>query len=551
MLTIRVLEKNLEVEEGTSFETIAKQFQSYFKSPILLAKQNNKLIELSHKIQQGGEVMFYDITCMEGMRVYHRSVSFLMIKAVKEMLGKKASVVIEHSLHKSLYCEVREKDVEVNQKFLDTLTEKMKNLVERDIPINKYAFHRDDAIEKVREFGMENKARLFRFRRSSNINLYEMDGVYDYFYGYMVPSTGYLKSFRLMLYENGFLIRFPDRKNPNEILKFTDPEKVSSVFMEQMKWCSLMKVNNVADLNEAITDGKFGDLVRINEALHEKKVAEIADKIYKKRDKVKVVLIAGPSSSGKTTFANRLCVQLRVLGIIPHAISLDDYFINREDVPIDEFGNKDFEDINTLDLKLFNDHITRMIAGETVEMPHYNFVTGKREYNGNYVTLENGGIFVIEGIHGLNDLLTASIAAENKFKIFISAMTQLNIDDHNRISTSDSRLIRRIVRDNQFRGRDATTTIAGWDYVTRGEEKNIFPFQENADAIFNSATIYELSVLKQYAEPLLFKIEQSQSEFVDAKRLIKFLDYFLGANGDAIPNNSIIKEFLGGSCFKV
>jgi len=278
MLTIRVLEKNLEVEEGTSFETIAKQFQSHFKSPILLAKQNNKLIELSHKIQQGGEVIFYDITCMEGMRVYHRSVSFLMIKAVKEMLGKKASVVIEHSLHKSLYCEVREKDVEVNQKFLDTLTEKMKNLVERDIPINKYAFHRDDAIEKVREFGMENKARLFRFRRSSNINLYEMDGVYDYFYGYMVPSTGYLKSFQLMLYENGFLIRFPDRKNPNEILKFTDPEKVSSVFMEQMKWCSLMKVNNVADLNEAITDGKFGDLVRINEALHEKKVAEIAEK---------------------------------------------------------------------------------------------------------------------------------------------------------------------------------------------------------------------------------------------------------------------------------
>lgn len=551
MLSIQVLGKNLEVQEGTSFEEIAKQFQNDFKFPILLAKQNNKLIELSHKIQHGGEVIFYDITCMEGMRVYHRSVSFLMIKAVKEMLGKKASVVIEHSLHKSLYCEVREKDVQVNQKFLDTLTEKMKNLVERDIPINKYAFHREEAIEKVREFGMENKARLFRFRRSSNINLYEMDGVYDYFYGYMVPSTGYLKSFELMLYENGFLIRFPDRKNPNKILEFTDPEKVSSVFMEQMEWCSLMKVNNVADLNEAITNGKFGDLVRINEALHEKKVAEIADKIYQKRDKVKVVLIAGPSSSGKTTFANRLCVQLRVLGIIPHAISLDDYFINREDVPIDEFGNKDFEDINTLDLKLFNDHITRMIAGETIEMPHYNFVTGKREYNGNYVTLEKGGIFVIEGIHGLNDLLTSSIASENKFKIFISAMTQLNIDDHNRISTSDSRLIRRIVRDNQFRGRDATTTIAGWDYVTRGEEKNIFPFQENADAIFNSATIYELSVLKQYAEPLLFKIEQSQSEFVDAKRLIKFLDYFLGANGDAIPNNSIIKEFLGGSCFKV
>lgn len=550
-LCIEVLGKKLEIEEGTTFETVAKQFQSEFRSDILLAKQNNKLIELSNTIKQSGEIMFYDISYMEGMRVYHRSVSFLMIKAVKEMLGKKACVVIEHSLHKSLYCEVREKDVKMNQKFLDELTEKMQELVQKDIPIKKYTFYREEAIEKVREFGMENKARLFRFRRASNVNIYEMDGLYDYFYGYMVPSTGYLKSFQLMLYENGFLIRFPDRKNPQKILDFTYPAKISNVFMEQMKWCTLMGVNNVADLNEAITDGKFGDLVRINEALHEKKVAEIADKIYQRRDKVKVVLIAGPSSSGKTTFANRLCVQLRVLGIIPHAISLDDYFINREDVPLDEFGNKDFEDINTLDLKLFNHDITKMIAGETIEMPHYNFITGKREYNGDYMTLKNGEIFVIEGIHGLNDMLSASIAPENKFKIFISAMTQLNIDDHNRISTSDSRLIRRIVRDNQFRGRDATTTIAGWDYVTRGEEKNIFPYQENADAIFNSATIYELSVLKQYAEPLLFKIDQSQSEFVDAKRLIKFLDYFLGANGDAIPNNSIIKEFLGGSCFKV
>ena len=485
------------------------------------------------------------------MRVYHRSVSFLMVKAVKQLLGLKASVVIEHSIHKSFYCEIREKDVIVDQAFLDKLEAKMRELVQKDIPIKKHTFDREEAIEKVREFGMEDKARLFRFRRCSNINLYEIDGFYDYFYGYMTPSTGYLKQFQLMLYENGFLIRFPDKKNPKEILKFNDPAKVSGVFMEQMKWCSLMGVDNVADLNEMITNGKFGDLVRINEALHEKKVAEIADKIHQKKDKIKVVLIAGPSSSGKTTFANRLCVQLRVLGISPHAISLDNYFINREDVPLDEFGNKDFEDINTLDIKQLNEDMTKMIAGETVELPYYNFVTGKREYNGEYATLEEEGIFVIEGIHGLNDLLTASIPEENKFKIFISAMTQLNIDDHNRISTSDSRLIRRIVRDNQFRGRDAATTISSWDYVARGEERNIFPYQENADVIFNSATIYELSVLKQYVEPLLFKIEQNQQEYIGAKRLIKFLDYFLGANGEDIPNNSILKEFVGGSCFKV
>ena len=551
MLELTVLGKTFQVEEGITFEEVAKKFQSQFQGMIVLAKQKNKLKELSKKIKESGEIFFYDISNIEAMRVYHRSVSFLMVKAVKQLLGLKASVVIEHSIHKSFYCEIREKDVIVDQAFLDKLEAKMRELVQKDIPIKKHTFDREEAIEKVREFGMEDKARLFRFRRCSNINLYEIDGFYDYFYGYMTPSTGYLKQFQLMLYENGFLIRFPDKKNPKEILKFNDPAKVSGVFMEQMKWCSLMGVDNVADLNEMITNGKFGDLVRINEALHEKKVAEIADKIQQKKDKIEVVLIAGPYSSEKTTFANRLCVQLRVLGISPHAISLDNYFINREDVPLDEFGNKDFEDINTLDIKQLNEDMTKMIAGETVELPYYNFVTGKREYNGEYATLEEEGIFVIEGIHGLNDLLTASIPEENKFKIFISAMTQLNIDDHNHISTSDSRLIRRIVRDNQFRGRDAATTISSWDYVARGEERNIFPYQENADVIFNSATIYELSVLKQYVEPLLFKIEQNQQEYIGAKRLIKFLDYFLGANGEDIPNNSILKEFVGGSCFKV
>ncbi len=551
MLELTVLGETFRVEKGITFEEVAKKFQSHFQGVIVVAKQNNKLKELSKKIKESGEITFYDVSDVDGMRIYHRSVSFLMVKAVKELLGLKASVVIEHSIHKSFYCEVREKNVTVDQCFLDKLEEKMRELVQKNIPIHKHTLDREEAIERVKKFGMEDKARLFRFRRSSSVNLYEIDGFYDYFYGYMVPSTGYLEQFQLMLYENGFLIRFPDKKNPNKILAFNDPAKVSGVFMEQMKWCALMGVANVADLNEMITNGKFGDLVRINEALHEKKVAEIADKIHQKKDKVKVVLIAGPSSSGKTTFANRLCVQLRVLGISPHAISLDNYFINREDVPLDEFGNKDFEDINTLDIKQLNEDMTKMIAGETVELPYYNFITGKREYNGEYGTLEKDGIFVIEGIHGLNDLLTASIPEENKFKIFISAMTQLNIDDHNRISTSDSRLIRRIVRDNQFRGRDAATTIASWDYVARGEERNIFPYQENADVIFNSATIYELSVLKQYVEPLLFKIQQQEEEYIGAKRLIKFLDYFLGANESDIPNNSILKEFLGGSCFKV
>lgn len=549
--TIQVMGKEVQVPYGTTFQELAKDFQQEFKGTILLAKQTNRFRELSSVIRKDDEIAFLDITNIDAMRVYRRGVSFLMVKAVKDLLGKEASVVVEHSLHKSYYCEIREEGFVHTQEFIDQLEKRMVEMVEQDLPITKHTFHRDDAIDLVASFGMMDKARLFRYRRSSNVNLYELDGFYDYFYGYMPPSTGYVKEFELMLYENGFLIRFPNRKNPKEILPFHDPEKISGVFMEQMKWCSLMGVANVADLNEIICDGKLGDLIRINEALHEKKVAEIADAIHQRLDKVKVVLIAGPSSSGKTTFANRLCVQLRVLGIIPHTISLDDYFIDRELVPVDEFGNQDFESIDRLDLKQFNEDLTKLIRGEAVELPSYNFLTGKREYNGNIHQLKSGEIFVIEGIHGLNDRLTSSIAGENKFKVFISAITQLNVDDHNHISTVDSRLIRRIVRDNLFRGRDAAGTISTWNYVTRGEEQNIFPFQENADMVFNSATIYELSVLKPYIEPLLFRIDDTMPEYTDAKRLVKFLHYFLSANGDMIPNNSIIKEFIGGSCFHV
>lgn len=550
-LTANVMGELTEFVKGTTFQELSKKVQHKFAAPIILAQQNNRLKELTSTIKKSDRIEFYDLTNPDGMRVYHRSVSFLMIKAAKDILGITASVAIEHSIYKSLYCEIREKDFQCNQTFLDKLETRMKELAAQDLPIVKVPFKREEAIETALKFGMKNKANLFRYRRASTINLYRLDDFYDYFYGYMVPSTGYLKNFQLMLYENGFLIRFPSKKEPNKILDFTDLKKISSVFMEQMHWCTLMGVNDVGELNDLIVDGKFGDLVRVNEALHEKKIAEIADEISKHMNRIKVVLIAGPSSSGKTTFAQRLCVQLKVNGVIPHAISLDNYFLNREDTPVDEFGKRDYENIDTLDLKQFNIDLTKLIHEEKVEMPVYNFLTGMREYKGNYLQLKQGEIIVIEGIHGLNDLLTSSISNENKFKIFISAMTQLNMDSHNRISTSDSRLIRRIVRDHQFRGNDAAQTIGSWNYVTRGEEKNIFPFQENADVIFNSATIYELSVLKQYIEPLLFKIDRTMPEYVDAKRIIKFLDYFLGANTEEIPNNSIIREFIGGSCFKV
>ncbi len=550
-LHLNVMGRDMSVEQGTTFGQLAQELQKDFLSPILLAKQGNNLQELGSKIQDEDAVTFYDLSDSEGMRVYHRGVSLVLVKAVRDIVGETARVQIEHSLRGNLYCEIRQPETPLDAEFLSKVERRMKEMVDADLPIEKRTFRKDEAIEIAKKQHMEPKAKLFRFRRASNVNLYELDGFYDYFYGYMPLSTGVLKVFALELYGNGFLIRFPNPEKPDELLPFEDPKKISGVFMEQMEWCRLMEAENVADLNEAIVNGHFGDLIRINEALHEKKIAEIADQIYHRMPDVRVVLIAGPSSSGKTSFANRLCVQLRVLGIKPHKVSLDDYFINRDKTPLDENGKRNFERIEALDLKQLNKDLKAIIAGEQIELPYYNFVTGKREYNGDYLQLGEGEILVMEGIHGLNDRLTPEIPDENKFKIFISALTQLNIDDHNRISTSDCRLIRRIVRDYQFRGRDARGTIEAWNTVTQGEEENIFPFQENADAVFNSATLYELNVLKQYAEPQLFRIDDTMPENVTAKRLIKFLGYFLAATGQEIPNNSLIKEFVGGSCFKV
>ena len=548
---INVMGKEMQITEGMTFGDLSKEFQGEFPSAILVAKQGNTLKELAYEIKDSGDITFMDLTTEEGMRVYHRGVSFLLVKAARDILGEEAQVVIEHSLRGNFYCEIRAPKMDITAELLARLEEKMKEYAAADLPIRKKTFRKDRAIDVAKKQGMRDKAELFRFRRASNINLYELDGFYDYFYGYMPSSTGVLSLFGLVAHENGFLLRFPDPENPTELLPLQLPEKISGVFMEQMRWSQLMGVSNVAELNNAIVQGRYGELVRINEALHEKRVAEIADQIYHKMDTVKVVLIAGPSSSGKTSFMNRLCIQLRAMGVKPHKVSLDDYFVNREDTPVDENGKKNFENIDALDLKQLNEDLKNIIAGKKVELPFYNFVTGKREYNGNFVQLGEGELLVMEGIHGLNDRLTAEIPAIHKFKIFISAITQLNIDDHNRISTSDSRLIRRMVRDHQFRGRDARTTISTWHEVTQGEEDNIFPFQENADAVFNSATLYELSVLKQYAEPQLFAIDPSMPEYMTAKRLIKFLGYFLAQPGLEIPNNSLIKEFIGGSCFKV
>lgn len=539
------------VEEGTTFGEVARDFADELEGTILLARQGNQLRELCNVVRDAEPITFFDLTNPDGMRVYRRGASFLLVKAVEELFGEDALVVIEHSLRGNLYCELRKPAIENDAQLARKLEEKMKEYVARDMPIVKRTFRKDVAREMVRKQGMMDKAELFRFRRASNINLYELDGFYDYFYGYMPLSTKDVSLFAIEPSGSGFFLCLPERQAPTAVSEVQSAKKIQEVFLEQMKWCQLLEVSNVGELNTAITHGEFGDLIRINEALHEKKIAEIADQIHQRIDTVKIILIAGPSSSGKTSFMNRLSVQLRVLGIRPHKLSLDDYFVNRNDSPLDEFGNRDLESVYALDLPVLNRDLEKIISGEQVELPTYNFVTGKREYKGNTIHLQHDEILLVEGIHGLNDMLTESIPNESKFKIFISALTQLNVDDHNRISTSDSRLIRRMVRDNQFRGRDAQSTIESWYSVTRGEEENIFPFQENADVVFNSATVYELSVLKQYAEPLLFCIQPDQPEYVTAKRLIKFLGYFLAAPPTDIPNNSLIKEFVGGSCFKV
>lgn len=548
-LHINVMGEQVSIPFGTTFATVAKDYLHTCTGEILLARQDNRLRELNSPVEWDDPIVFLDATDEDGMRVYHRGVSFLLVKAAYDLFGKEHGVIIEHSLRGDLYCEI--KNMEVTEEILSKLEGRMRELVAKKATIYKHVVSKGRAIGMMMHQGMMDKKELLRFRQSSSTNLYEIEGVYDYFYGYMPENTGSLGVFALVPYEAGFLLRLPDRSNPNVVPEMEQVDKIGQVYLEQMQWCRLMGVQNVAELNQTLVEGKFGDLIRINEALHEKRVVQIAEEIYGKKDKLKVVLIAGPSSSGKTSFANRLCIQLQSMGVKPHKISMDDYFVNRENTPLDEFGNKNFENIEALDIAQLNTDLQSLIAGDMVELPHYNFVKGEREYKGDFIQLQEEDILVMEGIHGLNEKLTEQIAAEYKFKIFISAITQLNIDDHNRISTSDSRMLRRMVRDARTRGRNAGETMESWDLVTKGEEDNIFPYQENADAIFNSATLYEISVLKTYAEPLLYAVDEMQPEYLTAKRMLKFLGYFLGAPDQDIPNNSLIKEFVGGSCFKV
>jgi uridine kinase len=542
-----------EYAKGTTYQEIAREFQPQYENDILLVSINGKLRELHKTVQFDCTLNFYTGIDQPGIQTYHRSAIFLMMKAFYDIVGvdKIDKVTVDFSLGKGYYIKPHG-DIALSQGLIDRVKIRMQEYVSQEIPIMKRSVNTDDAIELFHKHRMYDKERLFRYRRVSRVNIYSIGGFEDYYYGYMVQNTGYIKYFDLVLFDDGFMLMLPQKDNPKEVPIF-EPEKKKKLFKvlkESVKWGECLNVSHVGALNEKIAEGKINEMILIQEALQEKKIAEIAAKIGADRSK-KIVMIAGPSSSGKTSFSHRLSIQLKAQGMIPHPIAVDNYFVNRVNSPKNPDGSYNFEVLESLDVEQFNKDMSALLAGETVEIPRYQFKTGEREYRGDYLKLGKDDILVIEGIHCLNDRLSHSLPLESKFKIYVSALTQLNVDEHNRIPTTDCRLIRRMVRDARTRGASAQDTIRMWPTVRHGEESYIFPYQESADMMFNSATVYELAVLKQFAEPLLFGIPRESPEYMEAKRLLKFLDYFLGVNSQDIPHNSIIREFIGGSCFRV
>lgn len=539
----------IEVYENETLYRILKRVykNDYFK--YLGAKVNNKLKGLCSKdFKENDRIEFIDITNPDGHRIYVRTLSLIYVKACKDIYND-IDVSINHSLNKGLYTELQYKHL-VTKKHLDAIKNKMQEIIDAKKNITTYFLSVDKAREIFSAQGMMDKVEMLKFWNKDTIRVYELDGYYDTFYGYVAPNTGFVNKFDLRLFYPGIILNYPTREYNFELPEYIEQKKLSKVFKEAEDWGEIMDVAYVGALNKKIVNNEIYDMIRINEALHEKKIAYIADEITSDKN-IKIVLIAGPSSSGKTTLAQRLSIQLRVNGKKTYAVSLDDYFVDRHLTPKNEKGEYDFETIKALDLDLFNEQLIDLMAGEEVQIPVYNFKEGSREYTREPVRLTNDHIIIIEGIHGLNDELTANIPQVNKFKVYISALTQLNIDRHNRISTSDLRLLRRIVRDYTHRGNNAIKTMELWDNVIKGTEKYIFPYQENADAIFNSALVYELCVLKKYAEPIIMEIDEDSCFYSERQRLLKFLSYFLPIEDEsAIPNTSILREFIGESCFR-
>lgn len=551
MAVLNVTGDRREYPDGTSFIEVAKEYQSEYGNNIVLVKENGKIRELFKRVSKDADISFITLGDSIGHKCYARSAIMLMVKAYWDVMNQnyEERVKVEFVIGNGYYCTVKGK-TKLTKDIVKKVKARMEELREADIPYIKSSMPREEAINLFKECKLDDKVSLFKYRRSSSINVYNLGGYYDYYYGFMLPSTGYVKWFDLIPYDEGFMLTIPYQKEPNILKPYADRPNLFKELKESTEWSDKLDVSTVGKLNDAICHGDINDLILVQEAMQERKIGAIAEQIAK-RPGVKFVMIAGPSSSGKTTFSHRLSVELRTYGLKPHPIGVDDYFVNRENTPKDENGDYNFECLEAIDVEQFNKDMNALLKGERVELPSFNFKTGKREYKGNFKQLGPDDILVIEGIHGLNPKMSYSLPDESKFRIYISALTSINIDEHNRIPTTDGRLFRRMVRDARTRGTSAQNTIKMWPSVRRGEEENIFPFQENADVMFNSILLYELAAFKTYAEPLLFDIEKGEPEYDEAKRLLKFLEYFVALDPKVVPNNSICREFIGGSYFNV
>lgn len=550
--TIKVNYKNLETKEfltGTSLKTISESFSKYYNYPILIGKVDNNMTELNEPITRSCSIDFYDRSSGVGNSIYGRTAQFLLIVAIKKVLGNDTEVIIENSIDKGFYAKITNENI--NKTIIKKIEEKMKEISKTDYIINKVSVSRFDAIKFFKKKKQQDKVKVLKYISNSYINLYRIDDIYDYFYGDLAYSTGQIDDFKLTYIKGeGFVLSYPDTYNPECTLDYVHHEKLFNSFDNFAKWCQTIGISNAADLNEIISQGKYNELIRLSETYYNNQLSNIAEKIYNNKNNVRLVLIAGPSSSGKTTTSKKLEVYLQSKGIKTHQISIDDYFYNRDKTPRLPNGELDTESLNAVDVTLFNKHLTKLLEGETVELPEYNFLLGKREYNGKKLKIGKDDMIIIEGLHGLNDDLTLSIERKNKYKIYISALTQLNVDNHNRIHTSDTRKLRRIIRDNKYRSYNSSTTLKMWKTIREGEEKFIFPYQDDADVIVNSALVYEMGILKTYAEPLLFSVEETDENYPEALRLINLLRNILPIPSDDVPKDSVLREFIGGSCFK-
>lgn len=548
-ITCENTQQDYEVELGTTLREVKKNVFPENHNHILGALVNNQLQDLQYVVMNPLRVNFIDVTTLDGYSIYSRSLIFVLYRAANQLFPGK-TFKAEYFISNGIFCRIENKEIHITPAIVRQLKDKMQEIIHNNIPITREEIPTEEAVRIFRKKGLKDKAELMATRGKLYTSLYYLDDLPDYFYGTLAPSTGCLPVFDLIPYKDGMLLVLPERTQPGQILQVIPQDKLYQIFSENKQWGKILEVNDMGQLNKIVEEKFSGPMIKISEALHEKKISQIADKIKARQKKIKVILIAGPSSSGKTTFGKRLAIQLMVNGIKPVNLSLDNYFVNREETPRDEKGEYDYESIDALDIATFSDNVQRLMQGEEVEIPKFSFETGQRYYDGEKIRILKNNVIIVEGIHGLNPKLTHLLPPESLFKIFVSALTSISIDNHNLINPADNRLIRRIVRDYKYRNYSALETLKRWESVLLGEQKHIVPYQEEADAMFNSALIYELGALKIQAEPLLREVTQQHPEHSKALRLLKFFSYIRALPTREIPPTSIIREFLGGSSFK-